>query len=91
MSIELVLSPTFIAHIKKLPPDRQKGIKSKLRLFRQNPEGNSLRYRPLEPFNDLYIINGKGGDRIILKRINEAKYEVLDVGPHDNVYRRYNR
>ncbi|KZK85756.1 hypothetical protein PsAD46_03347 [Pseudovibrio sp. Ad46] len=91
MSVELSLTSTFEKSIKKLPPDRQKGVKSKLSLFLQNPKTNSLRYRVLEPFDDIFIINGKGGDRIILKRISDKEYEVLDVGPHDNVYRRWNR
>ncbi|KZK83019.1 hypothetical protein PsAD13_03221 [Pseudovibrio sp. Ad13] len=91
MSVELALTPLFIKRIKKLPPDRQKGVKNKLRLFMGNPQTNSLRFRVLEPFSDIFIINGKAGDRIILKRVTENEYEVLDVGVHDTVYRRWNR
>lgn len=50
-----------------------------------------LSFRPLKGHSGHFIINGKHGDRIILRKVEDDLYELVDVGPHDNIYRRLDR
>lgn len=59
--------------------------------FIRSPALPSLRFRPLEGVRGYFIINAVHGDRMILRKDRENVYALVDVGPHDNVYRRWNR
>ena len=57
----------------------------------EEPSLPSLRFRPLQKLKGYYIISSVHGDRIILRKDGDNVYSAVDVGPHDNVYRRWNR
>jgi hypothetical protein len=90
----LQFDESFFAAIRRLPPDRQKAARSALEKFIKEPALPSLHFRNLENTSGNFIINANRGDRIILRRDEDEEgefYWVVDVGPHDNVYRRWNR
>lgn len=91
MSSTVQFSKTFEKGLKRLPPDRQKKIIANIGLFIEDSRYPSLDFRPLSGLPGYYIINGKHGDRIILRQENDELYTAVDVGPHDNVYRRISR
>jgi hypothetical protein len=74
----------------RLTPDRQKAARASLAKFLQDPSLASLRFR-LEGATGHFIINGAHGDRIILRKDAADLYAVVDIGPHDNLFRRWNR
>ncbi len=51
----------------------------------------SLDFRPLAGAAGYFIIDPHSGDRIILRKNAENDFSAVDVGPHDNLYRRWNR
>ena len=91
MKIKVYPEKTFIKALKKLPPDRSKAAVNSLAKFSEEPSTNSLRFRRLEGTNCFYIINGKHGDRIILRQNSEVHYSAIDVAPHDTIYKKWNR
>jgi hypothetical protein len=56
-----------------------------------NPQIPSLKFRQLKGIPSHFIINGSSGDRIILEKLSEDIFEVVDCGPHDNIYRVWDR
>ena len=66
------------------------GIKT-LKLFMKEPSLPKLRFRPFKGLDGIFIINVKHGDRIILVKIDNENFIAADIGPHDNVYRKWNR
>jgi mRNA-degrading endonuclease RelE of RelBE toxin-antitoxin system len=80
----------YLKGLKKLPPDRQKGANKSLVLFQTEPQLHRLKFRQLKGQEYHYIINGKGGDRIILLKESADTFVALDVGPHD-IYRKWDR
>lgn len=91
MKTEVTVEATFLAGAKKLPPDRRKAAATALMKFTDEPSLPSLRFRPLQKLKGFYIISSVHGDRIILRKDGDHLYAAVDVGPHDNVYRRWNR
>lgn len=91
MIIRLDVKDTYHRGLKSLPPDRRKAANAALLKFVTDPGTQSLKFRPLKGRADHFIINPKRGDRIILRKEADDLYAVLDVGPHDNVYRRWDR
>lgn len=77
--------------IKRLPPDRAKAAVESMKKFMETPSLPSLDFRTVKGLDDHFIINAKHGDRLILKKVEEDLYELVDVGPHDNVYARLRR
>ena len=57
----------------------------------KEPRLPSLDFRSLAGAPGYYIIDARHGDRIILRGDGEDLYAAVDVGPHDNIYRRWNR
>ncbi|XYD06699.1 hypothetical protein R1A27_15960 [Methylobacterium sp. NMS12] len=52
----------------------------------------SLRFRAFEGGRPgYYLTNPNRGDRILLRKEADDLYVAVDVGPHDNVLRRWNR
>lgn len=82
---------TFLKNLKSLPPDRQKGVSVAIAKFLEEPATPSLRFRSLKGVTGHFIINARHGDRIILREAGPERFEIADVGPHDNVYRRWDR
>jgi hypothetical protein len=64
---------------------------SALEKFLQTPELPSLGFRSLKGHPTAFIINAKRGDRIILLKRAPGLFSVADCGPHDNVYRHWDR
>ena len=91
MKARVSVEESFLAEARKLPPDRRKAAANALTRFATEPSLPSLKFRPLQKAKDFYIISSAHGDRIILRRDGDNLYAAVDVGPHDNVYRRWNR
>ncbi|MCK1503843.1 hypothetical protein [Bradyrhizobium sp. 18] len=91
MTIKVSIEDSFVREAKRLPPDRRRSVRKALEKFLLEPKLPSLRFRALEAAQGYYIINSSHGDRIILRKDAEDAFAVVDAGPHDNVYRRWNR
>ncbi|MDQ0316444.1 hypothetical protein [Amorphus orientalis] len=89
--MKVLVTKAFAKALTSLPPDRQRGIQDRLRIFVSSQEANSLRFRPFQGLSGYFLINGKGGDRILLRQEDEDTFTAVDVGPHDTVLRRWNR
>ena len=89
--VRISVEETFVKAAKKLPPDRSKGARVALVKFQAEPGLPGLRFRSLAGAPGYYIINAAHGDRIILRKDGEDWFAAVDVGPHDNVYKRWNR
>ena len=74
-----------------MPPDRRRSIRRTLEKFLTEPKLPSLKFRSLASAEGYFIINSVHGDRIILRKDAEDEFVAVDAGPHDNVYRRWNR
>ena len=84
------ISDRFVRSLKRLPPNRADAAKRALARFVDQPGLPGLRLRPLLGAPGFFIINSVHGDRIILRK-DEQGFIAEDVGPHDNVYRRWDR
>jgi hypothetical protein len=91
VSVRITVEPSYGRGLKALPPDRRKAANAAIVKFQAEPGLPSLRFRQLKGRVDHFIINPTRGDRIILRRDAEDLYAVIDVGPHDNVLRRWDR
>ncbi|MEN3238902.1 hypothetical protein PUR29_36315 [Methylobacterium ajmalii] len=91
MKVRVTLEPSFTDGLKALPPDRRKAAGRALLKFAEEPGLPGLRFRPLKGRPDFFIINPTKGDRVILRKDADDLYAAVDVGPHDNVYRRWDR
>ncbi|MBK3406303.1 hypothetical protein H0176_23465 [Methylorubrum populi] len=91
MKVRITVEATYGDGLKALPPDRKKAANRAILKFAEEPGLPSLRFRPLRGQPNFYIINPTKGDRIILRMDGPDLYAVVDVGPHDNVYRRWDR
>jgi mRNA-degrading endonuclease RelE of RelBE toxin-antitoxin system len=91
MTLRLSVEETYAKGLKSLPPDRRKAANAALMKFVADPSLPSLRFRPLRGRPNHFIINPTRGDRVILRKDADDLYAAVDVGPHDNVYRRWDR
>lgn len=91
MKVRITVAPSFAKALGRLPPDRAKGAAESLVKFADEPALPGLDFRPLRGKQGYFIIDGRRGDRLILKKMAEDHYAAVDVGPHDNVYRRWTR
>lgn len=82
---------SFERALKSLPHDRATAAIKTLSLFMEEPALPRLRFRALKGLDGYFIINVKHGDRIILNKTGNETYIAVDIGPHDNVYRKWNR
>ena len=89
--MKISVDQTFIAALKRLPPDRAKAARNGLVKFQNAPNLPHLYFRPLEGWTGFFNIDPRRGDRIILRREADDRHVAVDVGPHDNVYRRRDR
>lgn len=83
MKARVTPEASFLAEARRLPPNRKQAVIAALDKFRKEPSLPSLRFRPLEGHRGYFIINAVHGDRDL--------FAAVDVGPHDNVYRRWDR
>lgn len=89
--MRLAVEDSYVRELRKLPPDRARAANESLVKFVAEPALGSLNFRPLRGAAGYFLINGRRGDRIVLRREAEDGYAAVDVGPHDNVLRRWNR
>lgn len=91
MKVAVVPTAAFDAGLRSLPPDRKKAAGRAILKFMEEPGLPSLRFRAFEGRAGYFLINPNRGDRILLRKDGEDRYLAIDVGPHDNVLRRWNR
>ena len=91
MTAKIVVEDNFKVEARKLPPNRRTAAINALAKFMQEPALPSLKFRPLATKSGYFIISSAHGDRIILRKLDDNVFAAVDVGPHDNVYRRWNR
>ena len=91
MTVDVSLETSFVKALKSLPPHRQKKAVNAIDKFGKTPNLSSLRLRSLENKDGYWLIDAARGDRIVLREDGGDLYAAVDVGPHDNVYRRWNR
>jgi hypothetical protein len=89
--LKLDISSDFEDAASRLPPHRKRAVISALDKFRKEPNLPSLKLRQLKKNPSFYIINALHGDRIILAKISDDHFEVVDCGVHDRVYRVWDR
>lgn len=87
----IITEAEFEKALKSLPPDRARAAIKTLSLFMEEPTLPRFNFRALKGLEGYFIINVKHGDRIILNKIDDDTYIASDIGPHDNIYRRWNR
>lgn len=88
--MQITIKNSFLAALKSLPPRRAQKATKTLGKFMASPGLRSLKFRRLKGSEEHWIINSDG-DRVILRKEAEELYAAVDVGPHDNVYRRWDR
>ena len=88
--MRVTVTDAFRKVAKRLPPDRHKKVITTLGKFTTEPRLPSLDFRPLKGTIDYHIIDSTGGDRIILRKVEEDLYEAVDCGTHD-ILRRWDR
>lgn len=91
MKVRITVEKTYARAVKRLPPDRGAGANAALLKFAGEPGLPGLDFRPLKGRPGYFIIDARRGDRIILRRDEDDLYAAIDVGPHDNIYRRWDR
>lgn len=91
MKVRVTVLPAFDDGLRSLPPDRKKAAGRALLKFMEEPGLPSLRLRAFEGRAGYYLINPNRGDRILLRKEADDHFVAVDVGPHDNVLRRWNR
>ncbi len=91
MKVQITIEQTFLNSAKKLPPDRRRAATRTLEKFMEEPKRAGLDFRPLQGAPGHFIIDSIHGDRVILRKDGPALFAAIDVGPHDNIYRRWNR
>lgn len=91
MKARVAIERSFVKALKGLPPDRREAAIETIEKFMFEPALPRLEFRPLKARPSYFIIDARHGDRVILRKDDEAVYAAVDVGPHDNIYRRWNR
>ena len=88
--MRVTFANTFTKAARRLPPDRQRKVLVTIDKFQREPRLPSLDFRHLKGTADYHVIDSTGGDRIILRRVEDDLYEAVDCGTHD-IYRRWDR
>lgn len=88
--MRVTITEAFRKTVRRLPPDRQKKAAATLGKFITEPRLPSLDFRQLKGTEGYYIIDSTGGDRIILRKVEDDLYEAVDCGTHD-MLRRWDR
>lgn len=91
MIIRVIPEPDFIKALKRMSPDRRDAARETLVKFQTEPALPRLDFRALKGHPGYYIIDARRGDRIILRKDADDLFAAVDFGPHDNVYRRWDR
>lgn len=89
--MKLQSTTRFERAYKRLPLQKMKQTDKAIRLLMTEPQSKSLRFRALACSNSYWIANINRGDRLILNKIDDDLFELLDVGEHDKTYNNWNR
>ena len=89
--MQFVASDEFLRAFKKLNTKQKKDARKALLLLGAEPMPKSLRFRRFQGRENTWIANINKGDRIILIEIEPDLYDLVDIGPHDATYRKWNR
>lgn len=76
---------------KRLSPQQVKQADKAIKLLMTEPKSKSLRFRVLEGSDRYWIASINRGDRLILGKLEDDLFELLDIGEHDKTYRKWNR
>jgi len=89
--LKVILRPTkkFEADIKKLAPKKRENVIDALAKFKRQPENRNLRFRGFKGHPSHFLINSSKGDRILLLKRGEAEFDLVSVGTHDEMERRW--
>ena len=79
---KLKYSITFAKSLKRLTPDEQKAVASKLKLLIQNPFYPSLRTKKVQGLDSIFEMSVNMDIRILWKYENGVIILLLDVGHH---------
>lgn len=87
------LQPTerFKKALKRLSQQQAKQVSKAIQMLMTAPQVKSLRFRALEGSDSIWIANINRGDRLILGKLEDDLFELLDIGEHDATYRKWNR
>ncbi|WP_139342613.1 hypothetical protein [Methylobacterium radiotolerans] len=91
MTVRVIPEREFIKAVERASPDRKDAARETLVKFAREPALPRLDFRPLKGKPGFFLIDGRRGDRIVLRKDAEDLFAAVDYGPHDNVYRRWNR
>lgn len=83
-------SERFVKALKGLPPNRADAAIRAVQKFMTEPALPSLKFRSFKGLDGFHIINSVHGDRVLLRKDGDD-FVAEDTGPHDNVYRRWQR
>ena len=89
--MRLQVTNRFKRAYKRLSAQQVKQTDKAIHLLMTAPQSKSLRFRALEGSNRYWIANVNRGDRLILGRLEDDLFELLDIGEHDKTYRKWNR
>ena len=89
--VRITVDPGFLRGLKSLPPLRAKAANNSLVKFAREPRTPSLDFRTFKGRTGYWLIDSGRGDRIMLEKLDEDHFAAVDVGPHDNILRKWNR
>ena len=94
--MKLDLAKPYVKHFKALSVKKKKQVLKALELFVENPRHPSLHFEVLKSAkakkNSLHTIRINVGDGILLLcLIHHEHYVILDVGTHDEIYKKAER
>lgn len=86
--MELVFSKRFLKSLGRLTDDQAAATKAALKQFMDDNHHPGLNFEKVKSTH-YCTIRVNQGDRVALRRSGPQQYEVVDVGSHDYIYRRY--
>ena len=85
------VAETFEEAIQSLSKEQRQKAWDALMKFSKAPQRPGLNWRRLRGAPGHWVINFGSGYRIVLRQDDEETFAAIDVGPHDDLYRRWNR
>ncbi|SNY93442.1 mRNA-degrading endonuclease RelE, toxin component of the RelBE toxin-antitoxin system [Cohaesibacter sp. ES.047] len=91
MTCEIEYTEQFVSAFKKLSQQQQKRLTETVKKLSTDPDHPGLRRHKFKGLRDCWTIRSGRSDRLVILQIHQTRFRLLDVGPHDAVYRRLNR
>lgn len=86
--MNLSYTKRFVRSLRGLTPEQAAGAAKALQLFMEDTRHPSLNFEKVQS-TSYCTIRVNQGDRIALRRTGSQAYDVVDVGSHDYIYRKY--